>query len=81
MVDLPLGTPMRIKPHGSDTIRHVSTLRDASEMLIDWPHAKRGPFYKAAREAVEAAMNGNGSASQAREAFVALCDDAGVVAG
>jgi Protein of unknown function (DUF982) len=81
MVDLPLVTPMRIKPHGSDTIRHVATLKDASEILIDWPHAKRGPFYQAARETVEAAMNGKESASQAQEAFAALCDHAGVVAG
>ncbi|MET2825848.1 DUF982 domain-containing protein [Mesorhizobium shangrilense] len=81
MVDLPLVTPLRIKPLGSDTIRHVSTLKDASEILIDWPHAKRGPFYQAAREMVEAAMNGNGSASQAQEAFGALCDHASVVAG
>lgn len=80
MVDLPLAAPMRIKPHDSDTIRDVSTLKDASEILIDWPHAKRGPFYQAARETVEAAMNGNGSASQAQEAFAALCDHAGVVA-
>lgn len=60
MVDLPLVAPMRIKPHGSDTIRNVSTLKDAGEILIDWPHAKRGPFYQAARETVEAAMNGKG---------------------
>ncbi|RVA31196.1 DUF982 domain-containing protein, partial [Mesorhizobium sp. M7A.F.Ca.US.001.01.1.1] len=47
MSELILPTPMRIKPHGSDTIRDVATLRDASEILIDWPQAKRGPFYQA----------------------------------
>ncbi|RUU72954.1 DUF982 domain-containing protein, partial [Mesorhizobium sp. M7A.T.Ca.TU.009.01.3.1] len=40
MSELILPTPMRIKPHGSDTIRDVATLKDASEILIDWPQAK-----------------------------------------
>ena len=78
MAELMLSTPIRIKPHGSDTIRDVDTLRDASEILIDWPHAKRGPFYQAAREQIEAALDGNGGA-QAQEAFAALCNHAGVL--
>ncbi|RVD50966.1 DUF982 domain-containing protein, partial [Mesorhizobium sp. M8A.F.Ca.ET.023.02.2.1] len=35
MADLMLSTPLRVKPHGSDTIREVATLQDASEVLID----------------------------------------------
>jgi hypothetical protein len=79
MADLMLSTPIRIRPHGSDTIRDLVTLRDASEILIDWPQAKRGPFYQAAREQVEAALNGDGGAAQAQEAFAALCNHAGVL--
>ncbi|RUX00019.1 MULTISPECIES: DUF982 domain-containing protein [unclassified Mesorhizobium] len=79
MADLMLSTPLRVKPHGSDTIREVATLQDASEVLIDWPHAKRGPFYQAAREKIEAALTNNEGAAQAQEAFTALCDHAGLL--
>lgn len=79
MADLMLSTPIRIRPHGSDTIRDLVTLRDASEILIDWPQARRGPFYQAAREQVEAALNGDGRAALAQEAFAALCNHAGVL--
>lgn len=79
MAELRLTAPMRIKPAGAETIRDVVTLRDASEILIDWPHGRRGPFYQAAREQVEAALDGKISAAQAQEAFAALCDHAGVL--
>ncbi|QKC96042.1 DUF982 domain-containing protein [Mesorhizobium sp. NZP2298] len=79
MADAMLSTPMRIRPHGSDTIREVASLQDASEILIDWPHASRGPFYQAAREKVEAALENKDGAAQAQEAFTALCDHAGIL--
>lgn len=79
MAELMLSPPLRIKPHGTDTIRDIITLKDASEVLIDWPHAKRGPFYQAAREQVEAALESKTSAAQAHEAFTALCNHAGVL--
>ncbi|RUW63209.1 DUF982 domain-containing protein [Mesorhizobium sp. M7A.F.Ca.US.008.03.1.1] len=79
MSELILPTPMRIKPHGSDTIRDVATLKDASEILIDWPQAKRGPFYQAAREKVEAALETKAGAAEAQEAFAALCSHSGVL--
>ncbi|MER9306224.1 DUF982 domain-containing protein [Mesorhizobium sp. M0293] len=79
MAELMLPTPLRIKLHGSDTIRDVATLKDASEILIDWPQAKRGPFYQAAREKVEAALENEANAAEAQEAFVALCNHAGVL--
>lgn len=79
MAELMLSTPMRIRPHGSDTIRDVATLRDASEILIDWPQAQRGPFYQAAREQVEAALENETGAAEAPEAFAALCSHAGVL--
>ncbi len=79
MGDVMLSTPVRIKPHGSDTIREVATLQDASEILIDWPHASRGPFYQAAREKIEAALEDKDATAQAQEAFTALCDHAGVL--
>lgn len=59
--------------------REVRSVQGACEVLIDWPHARRGPFYQSAREKVEAALKGEITAAQAREAFLALCDHAGVV--
>ncbi|UCI22068.1 DUF982 domain-containing protein [Mesorhizobium sp. B2-1-8] len=79
MADLMLSTPLRVKPHGSDTIREVATLQDASEILIDWPQAKRGPFYQAAREKIESALENDESAAQAQEDFTALCEHAGLL--
>lgn len=79
MANVMLSTPMRIKPHGSNTIREVATLQDASEVLIDWPPANRGPFYQAAREKIEAALQNKDGTAQAQEAFTALCDHAGVL--
>ncbi|RUZ17846.1 DUF982 domain-containing protein [Mesorhizobium sp. M7A.F.Ca.CA.001.09.1.1] len=79
MSELILPTPMRIKPHGSDTIRDVTTLRDASEILIDWPQAKRGPFYQAAPVWVSNAASTFSRAAEAQEAFAALCSHAGVL--
>ena len=79
MVDLRFPTPLRIQAGGSNTIRDVATLQDACETLIDWPHARRGPFYQSAREQVEAAMEGNATPAQAQETFAALCVHAGVL--
>ncbi|TPJ37646.1 DUF982 domain-containing protein [Mesorhizobium sp. B2-5-13] len=79
MAYLMLSTPLRVKPHRADTIRDVATLQDASEILIDWPQAKRGPFYQAAREKIESALQNNEGVAQAQEAFTALCDHAGLL--
>ncbi|OBQ74507.1 DUF982 domain-containing protein [Mesorhizobium erdmanii] len=79
MADIRLSSPIRIRPHGSDTIRELTTLQDASEILIDWPHASRGPFYQAAREKIEAALQDKAGAAEAQEAFTALCDHAGLL--
>ncbi|MBZ9681691.1 DUF982 domain-containing protein [Mesorhizobium sp. CO1-1-7] len=79
MAGLMLSTPLRVKPHGSETIREVATLQDASEILIDWPQARRGPFYQTAREKIESALANNEGAAQAQEAFTALCDHAGLL--
>lgn len=64
---------------GEGTITTVDTLKDACDVLVDWPHARRGPFYQAARELVESAMKGKASAREAGEGFLALCQHAGVV--
>ncbi|UVK46733.1 DUF982 domain-containing protein [Mesorhizobium sp. AR07] len=70
---------VRIQPHGSSTVRQVKSVNGACEMLIDWPQAKRGPYYQSARETVEGAIEGTSTPSQAREAFVALAEHAGIL--
>ena len=79
MTDVSLARTIRVQAGSSNTIREVTSLRDACEVLIDWPHARRGPFYQSAREAVEAAINGSLPVDKASEAFAALCDHAGVL--
>ncbi|MFA6153279.1 DUF982 domain-containing protein [Mesorhizobium sp.] len=70
---------VRTKPHGGSSVRDVDTVDGACEILIDWPHAKRGPYYQSAREVVQAALGGTATPHQAREAFVALADHTGVM--
>jgi hypothetical protein len=79
MAGLRFPTPLRIQANGSNTIRDVVTLQDANETLIDWPHARRGPFYQPARKQVEAALEGNTTPAEAQEAFAALCGHAGIL--
>lgn len=70
---------VKIRPYGSSSVREVKSVQGASEVLVDWPHSKRGPFYQSAREIVEAAIDGKSLPSQAREAFVALAEHAGIL--
>jgi len=79
MADQRFSTSLRVRVGTDGTVRDVSTVQDACEVLIDWPSARRGPFYQSAREAVEAALDGNVSAMAAQEAFAALCDHAGIL--
>ncbi|QPC86250.1 DUF982 domain-containing protein [Mesorhizobium sp. NBSH29] len=61
------------------TIRTVQSVKDACEVLIDWPQARRGPFYQSTREVVEAAIAGKKTAEEARTALMALAVHAGVL--
>ena len=77
MDDTPVAT-VRIKV-GEATTCQVATLVDASKVLIDWPAARRGPFYQMAREKVEAANAGKVTPGEGMAAFVELCRHAGVL--
>lgn len=76
---IPFETPVVIRAGDEATKRTVKTVNGACEVLIDWPHARRGPFYQTAREIVEAALKGEVSPSQAREAFAGLASHAGIL--
>lgn len=79
MTDVSLPSTIRVQTGSANKVRDVTSLKDACEVLIDWPHARRGPFYQSAREAVEAALNGSLPVEKTAEAFAALCDHAGVL--
>lgn len=79
MADQEFTTPVRVAIHDGSTVREVRTLQDACEVLIDWPHARRGPVFQEARESVEAALDGSVTAAKAEAAFLAFCDHAGAL--
>ena len=76
---IPFEKPVIIRAGDEATKRTVKTVNGACEVLIDWPHARRGPFYQTAREIVEAALKGEKSAAEAREAFAGLAAHAGIL--
>lgn len=71
--------PIRISADDVGSINTINGLEDACKALIDWPHARRGPFYQAARERIEAALKGEVTEGEAAESFLALCQHAGIV--
>lgn len=75
--NIPFESPIRVQTGNS--VKDVQSVQDACDVLIDWPHARRGPFYQSAREVIEAAMIGRANAEEAREAFLALVTHAGVL--
>ena len=76
---IPFERPVSIRFGGENTVRHVKSVNDASEVLIDWPHGHRGPIYQDTVAAIEAALTGSASAAVARAAFEAFADHAGVL--
>lgn len=72
---------VKIRPYGKSSGRDVKSVDGACEVLVDWPHAKRGPNYQSAREVVQAALDGKATPDQAREAFAVLAADAGTLVG
>ena len=61
-----------------NTKREVKSVRGACEVLIDWPHARRGPVYQSTMEVLQAALAGKADAAEAHDAFVAFAKHAGV---
>ena len=63
---------------GDSTNREVKSVHGACEVMIDWPHARRGPVYQETVGVLEAARSGRASAKEAHAAFVAFAKHAGV---
>lgn len=79
MTKLSFDSTVRVQSGRANSITEVQSVQDACDVLIDWPHARRGPLYHSAREVVEAALEGKASASEAKAAFTALASHAGVL--
>ncbi|MEP9386847.1 DUF982 domain-containing protein [Mesorhizobium sp. KR9-304] len=75
---LPFGGTVCVQINDS-TKRDVKSVRGASEVLIDWPHARRGPVYQTTMEMLQSALAGKATPEQAHEAFVAFAKHAGVL--
>lgn len=74
-------SPISIRDAGNDnTVRTVKSVNGACEVLIDWPHARRGPVYQETMAIIQAALDGSESAEKASEAFEAFAVHAGVLA-
>ena len=51
---IPFESPIKVKVGADNMLRTVNSVQGACEVLIDWPHARRGPYYQSAREAFAA---------------------------
>ena len=76
---MPFGSSVCVQISDS-TKREVKSVRGACEILIDWPHSRRGPVYQVTMEAVQSAIAGKATAEEAHDAFVAFAKHAGVLA-
>ena len=74
---LPFSSPVCVQI--SDTQREVKSVRGACEVLIDWPHSRRGPVYQTTMEVLQSAIAGKMTPEEAHGAFVAFAKHAGVL--
>ena len=61
-------TSVRVQAGDGKTLRDVRSVEGACEVLIDWPHARRGPFYQSALEVVNAALEGSATNTSSQAA-------------
>jgi len=78
---IPFGDPIAIRTGPENTLRTVKSVQGASEVLTDWPHARRGPVYQETVAAIEQALGGNLDQNAARDAFRGFAQHAGVLVG
>lgn len=78
---IPFASPISIRMVGhGNVVRTVKSVNGACEVLIDWPHARRGPVYQETMAILQAALEGSASSEKARHAFEAFAIHAGVLA-
>ena len=78
MTSLAFLTPVQVK---TGDVRHdIGSVREALLFLNQWPRARRGPVYSCAVRSCNAAIAGQMTTDQARQAFVGFARIAGVLA-
>ncbi|CDX20785.1 conserved hypothetical protein [Mesorhizobium sp. ORS 3324] len=76
--DMPLRTPVAIAV-GAGFKREIASLAAMQNFLKEWPPALRGDCYCAALRACESARTGEMQLGQARQAFLAFAEKAGIL--
>ncbi|TGS71499.1 DUF982 domain-containing protein [Mesorhizobium sp. M3A.F.Ca.ET.201.01.1.1] len=70
--------PVRIKTN--DEVHDINTVRESLVFLNQWPKPRRGPVYSCAVRSCNAAIAGQMTTDQARQAFVGFARIAGILA-
>ncbi|ANT52957.1 DUF982 domain-containing protein [Mesorhizobium amorphae] len=78
MTSLAFLAPVQVKT--SDVRHDINSVREALVFLNQWPKARRGPVYSCAVRSCNAAIAGQMTTEQARQAFVSFARIAGVLA-
>lgn len=74
---LPFRATVCIKS-GAGKPRAIGSVREAAEVLRDWPAERRGSAYQNAWEAALAALGGTLEPTTARKAFIIAAKEAGI---
>ena len=78
MDDLSFFAPVWVKT--GDSVRLIGSVRDALRFLYEWPPDRRGPAFGCALKSADAAIAGQLSVEQARQAFLSFAGITGVLA-
>ncbi len=78
MHDLSFFTPVCVKT--GDNVQMVGSVRDVLQFLSGWPPDRRGPALGCALKSAEAAIAGQLSVEQVRQAFVSFAGITGILA-
>ncbi|WP_245426151.1 DUF982 domain-containing protein [Mesorhizobium sp. WSM3862] len=76
--DMPLRAPVAIAV-GAGFKREIASLAAMQNFLKEWPPEMRGDCYAAAVQTCEAARTGERKLGEARQAFVAFAQKAGIL--
>ncbi|WP_442920860.1 NADH dehydrogenase ubiquinone Fe-S protein 4 [Mesorhizobium sp. CCNWLW176] len=79
MATLTFLAPVQIGTNGA--VHEIGSVQDAMTFLKQWPRGRRGPVFTCAERSCNAAIAGQMSVEQARQAFVSFARIAGVLIG
>lgn len=77
MAKLTFLAPVQVETNGG--VHEIDSVQDAMTFLKHWPTGRRGPVFTCAERSCNAAIAGQMSVEQARQAFVSFARIAGVL--